>query len=331
MAIYKTALIMLSAFILDCIIGDPQNPFHPMRLIGSGISLGEKAYKKTKAKKPAVKFTMGALLALATVALSYAATKIITQGFYHIDLRLGMAAEAAICYFLIAPKALRRESMKVYGSLRAGDLDEARKNLSYIVGRDVQNLDAPEIIKAAVETIAENLNDGTIAPLVFICIGGAPLGMAYKAINTLDSMLGYRTGDYEHFGKFAARLDDAANLIPARFSAVMMILGSLFIGAGGSAKNAARIFARDRYNHKSPNSAQTESVCAGALGLKLGGDAYYHGALVSKQTIGDEINRPEPEHIKAANRLMYAATIAAIVLLAAGSVLFAISRGSANV
>jgi adenosylcobinamide-phosphate synthase len=188
------------------------------------------------------------------------------------------------------------------------------------VGRDTENLSASEIVKAAVETVSENLSDGVIAPLIFICIGGAPLGMAYKAINTLDSMLGYRNEDFEYFGKFAARLDDIVNLIPARVSAWLMILGSFIIGA--DIKGAIRIYIRDRYNHKSPNSAHTESVCAGALGLCLGGSSYYRGVLVQKPTIGDEIHEPVPKHIIAANRLMYAATIITVLLLVIGSVAF---------
>jgi cobalamin biosynthesis protein CobD len=322
MVIDKTSCILIVAFILDCIIGDPQNPFHPIRIIGNGIYLGIKSYKKAKIKSSAVQFILGMLLTLIIIGLSYTVTRFITWGFYHLNFWLGLAAEAVLCYFLIAPKALKDESMKVCRALNAGDIEGARKWLSYIVGRDTETLAEPEIVKAAVETVAENLSDGVIAPLIFICIGGAPLGMAYKAVNTLDSMLGYRNEDFEYFGKFAARIDDVVNFIPARISAVLMILGSFFIGA--DVKGAGRIYKRDRYNHKSPNSAQTESVCAGALGLCLGGDSYYHGVLVSKPTIGDEIHKPEPKHIAASNRLMYAAAIIAVVLLAGVSMIIAV-------
>jgi adenosylcobinamide-phosphate synthase len=234
-----------------------------------------------------------------------------------------------MCYFLIAAKELKDDSMKIYADLNNGDIEGARKNLSFIVGRDTQNLSPSAMIKAAVETVAENLSDGVIAPLIFIFIGGAPLGFAYKAINTLDSMIAYRNDEFEYFGKAAARLDDAVNFIPARVSALMMIAGSFFCGM--DTKMAVRIYSRDRYNHKSPNSAQTESVCAGALGLCLGGDNYYHGALVHKPTIGDAIHEPEPEHIIAANRLMYSAAIGAVILLAAGSAAIAVLKGRAYV
>ena len=319
------AFIIITAFILDCLLGDPQNRFHPIRIIGSGISLSVAAYKKIKVKKPAVQFFMGVLLTLVIVSISYMVTGFITIFSYRLNYWLGFVVEAVICYFLIAAKALKEESMKVYRSLAAGDIEGARKNLSFVVGRDTHDLSVPSIIKATVETVSENLSDGVIAPLIYICIGGAPLGMAYKAINTLDSMIGYRNDDFEYFGKFAARLDDAANFIPARISALLLIFGSLFVGA--DVKGASRIFMRDRYNHKSPNSAQTESVCAGALGLCLGGDNYYHGLLVHKPTIGDEIQESLPKHIITANRLMYSAAISAVVLLAAGNILYTVLRG----
>ncbi|MCL2571866.1 MAG: adenosylcobinamide-phosphate synthase CbiB [Defluviitaleaceae bacterium] len=311
------AIIILIAFLLDCAIGDPQNPFHPIRLIGNGINWGIKAFKRAKIESRIIQFIAGMALVIVIICLSFMITRLITWGFYRINWWVGLIAEAVICYFLIAAKALKVESMKVHQSLITGDLQGARKNLSFIVGRETQRLDEKGIVKAAVETVAENLSDGVIAPLVFIFIGGAPLGMAYKAINTLDSMIGYRNEDYEYFGKFAARLDDAINFFPSRFSALLMIVGSVFVG--GDIKGAMRVYSRDRRNHKSPNSAQTESVCAGALGLCLGGDSYYRGKLVHKPTIGDDINAPVPSHIKEANRLMYAAAILAVVILSVAS------------
>jgi len=310
-------IIILAAFLLDCIFGDPQNPLHPIRAIGRAVAVGVRAFKSAKLRSRAMQFTSGAALTIVVVCSSFIATRLVLLGFYHANLRLGIAAEALICYFIIAARALKVESMKVYHALAADDLQAARENLSYIVGRETKNLDEQKIIKATVETIAENLSDGAIATLIFIFIGGAPLGMAYKAVNTLDSMIGYRNDEFEYFGKFAARLDDIVNFIPARVSAAFMILGSAFVG--GDVKNAIRIYARDRYNHKSPNAAQTESVCAGALGLQLGGDSYYNGKLVQKPIIGDELNVPEKAHIRSANRLMYAATILALITLLAAS------------
>lgn len=317
MAISRTACIIMLAFILDCIIGDPQNPLHPMRIIGNGVAVGVKAYKKTKAKSSAVQFIMGVILSILVIGLAYMLTWLIVWGFYSLNYWIGLFMEAVVCYFLIAPRALKDESMKVYRSLSAGDIESSRKNLSYIVGRDTASLSTSDIIKATVETISENLSDGVIAPLIFIFLGGAPLGMAYKAINTLDSMIGYRDNDFEHFGKFAARLDDFVNFIPSRISAILMILGSFFIKA--DTRGAVKIYLRDKHNHKSPNSAQTESVCAGALGLRLGGDSYYNKKLVRKPIIGDDIHEPALEHIIIANRLMYAATIIAVCLLTLGS------------
>ena len=326
MAAGGTALLIIVAFLLDCAIGDPQNPFHPMRFIGKGISAGVRVYKAAGLKSAAAKFIAGAALSIVIIGLSFAFTRFVTWGLYSVNYWAGFASEAVICYFLIAPRALRDESTLVYRNLAAGDLEGARKNLSFIVGRDTAALDVPCIVKAAVETISENLPDGVIAPLIFICLGGAPLGMAYKAINTLDSMIGYKNDEYMHFGKFAARLDDIVNFIPARISALLLIFGCLF--TGGDIKGAARIFARDRHNHPSPNSAQTEAACAGALGLQLGGGNYYGGVLVHKPAIGDAINEPAPKHIAAANRLMYAASIGAAVLLAAGSYIFSYLSGN---
>ena len=313
-------IIIIAAFLLDCLFGDPQNPFHPIRFVGSAISQGINIYRKLMIKKPMWQLFAGIVVALVVICLSYAVTWLIVWNFYRLNLKVGIIAEAILCYFLIAPRALKDESMKVHRSLAAGNIDDARTNLSFIVGRDTKNLSTPEIVKATVETIAENLSDGVIAPLIFIFIGGAPLGMAYKAVNTLDSMIGYRNEDFEYFGKFAARLDDVINFIPARISAFLMMAGSVFVGA--DIKGAVRIFRRDRNNHKSPNSAQTESVCAGALGLCLGGANYYRGVLVHKPTIGDDIHVPEPEHIAAANRLMYATTIITVVVLSVLSAVF---------
>jgi adenosylcobinamide-phosphate synthase len=218
----------------------------------------------------------------------------------------GIALEAAFCYQIIAAKALRDESMKVYAGLDQGDIALARLSLSYIVGRDTQNLEDEEIAKAAIETIAENVSDGVIAPMVYMLVGGAPLGFAYKAVNTLDSMIGYRNEKYAYFGKFAARLDDVANFIPARVAAILMIAASYICKMDGN--QAWRIYWRDRYNHSSPNSAHTEAVCAGALGVSLSGSSHYGGVLVSKPTIGDALRKVTKEDIKLANRLMYTAS-----------------------
>ncbi|MCL2664799.1 MAG: adenosylcobinamide-phosphate synthase CbiB [Defluviitaleaceae bacterium] len=315
MEAYRIPLVIAAAFALDCALGDPQNPLHPVRFIGGCISAGVKIFARPGLTSNAVKFFLGAFLSLIVVSLSFALPFAALFYLYRLNFFAGLAAEAALCYFAISPKALADEGIRVGGLLEAGDTEGARAALSQIVGRDTQNLGEQDIVRAAVETVSENLSDGVIAPLIFICIGGAPLGFAYKAVNTLDSMIGYKNAKFEYFGKFAARLDDIINFIPARVSAVFMIIGCAF--AGGSIKNAVKIFLRDRHNHSSPNSAQAESVCAGALGLRLGGESFYGGSPVQKPTIGDAVNKPEPKHIRAAVKLMYAAAIPAAAVLAA--------------
>lgn len=311
--------IIILAFILDSIIGDPQNRLHPVRIIGNGIELGTKLYKKMAVKSKTASFVFGLFLSVAIIAVSYFITKGWLELLYGVNYWLGFGFEIVLCYFAIATKSLKAESMKVYHALEVGDIKDARFKLSYIVGRDTENLTRPGIIKATVETIAENLSDGVIAPLIFIYIGGAPLGLAYKALNTLDSMIGYRNETYEYFGKFAARLDDVVNFIPARVAALLMIIATLFTRE--DTKRALKTFIKDRYKHKSPNSAQTEAVCAGALGIQLGGDNFYHGKLVHKPTIGEGVMEPEAKHIIKANHLMYTTTVLAIALILATSLL----------
>jgi adenosylcobinamide-phosphate synthase len=221
-----------------------------------------------------------------------------------------------MCYQILSVKALKTESMKVYDKLVQNDLSGARQMVAMIVGRDVDNLNQEQIAKAAVETVAENTSDGTVAPLLFIAIGGAPLGFLYKSINTMDSMIGYKNERYLHFGKLAARLDDLVNYIPARMAAWLMIITSLFLKL--DYRNAYRIFKRDRYNHASPNSAQTEAVCAGALRVQLAGDAYYFGRLYPKKTIGDALRPIVYEDICQANRLLYGTACLMIILCLIG-------------
>jgi adenosylcobinamide-phosphate synthase len=305
--------IIVLAVVLDSFVGDPQNPFHPVRIMGYGISWGVRLHQHFRIKLPVVSFLWGVLLTVTVVLTAYFATKYFIVLLNEIQTWCAFAGEVFLCYFIISPKALLTESMKVYRAVQSDDLINARKNLSRIVGRDTQHLEYPAIIKATVETVAENFSDGVIAPLFFVYIGGVPLGAAYKAINTLDSMIGYRNEQYEYLGKFAARLDDIVNFIPARISAFLLIV-AVFITRNNT-KRAFYIYRRDRHQHKSPNSAQTESVCAGALGLCLGGNHYYNGKLVFKPVIGDDLIPPLPLHIIIVNRLMYFATILGVVLI----------------
>jgi adenosylcobinamide-phosphate synthase len=227
---------------------------------------------------------------------------------------LGLAAESVMCWQILAAKSLRTESMKVCRALSAGDTEGARHAVSMIVGRDTARLDRQGIARAAVETVAENTSDGVVAPMVFLAIGGAPLGFFYKAVNTMDSMLGYVEPPYRDIGFVPAKMDDVMNYLPARLSALLMLAAGALLGMDGG--NGWRIFRRDRYNHASPNSAQTESVCAGLLGLRLAGDAWYHGVLHRKPYIGDPVREVEPEDIPRSCRLLYGTAFLSLALCA---------------
>lgn len=299
-----------AGFVLDCIFGDPVYSFHPVRVMGNIILAGSRLKKKGQSKAAA--FFAGAFLSVFLIGGAYAVSFALLFLLYKAHFALGLAAEIGLCYQILAAKALKDESMAVYRELSRNDIPKARLYLSYIVGRDTQDLNEEQISKAAVETIAENLSDGVIAPMMYMFIGGAPLGLAYKAVSTLDSMIGYNNEKYAWFGKFAARADDAANFIPSRIAALLVI----FVSAAcrRNARQALKIFLRDRYNHKSPNSAQTESAFAGALGVSLAGDAYYSGVLVKKPVIGDPLRAVTKEDIRLADRLMYLTAVTALFL-----------------
>lgn len=301
----------IAGFVLDLLIGDPHFIPHPVRLIGSLISFldkrlnSEAGYNSSEKKLNLTKYKRGVLLAFTVIFATFAVSVIILVAAYSINLYAGVIVEAVMTWQILATKCLRVESMRVYDALRTDGVEAGRRAVSMIVGRDTSVLDEAGVTRAAVETIAENTSDGVIAPMLYTAIGGPVLGFVYKAVNTMDSMLGYKNDKYMYFGRFAARLDDVVNFIPARISAYLMI-GAAFIGGRQfDGKNAYRIFKRDRFNHASPNSAQTESVCAGALRVQLAGDAVYFGKLVKKKYIGDGLREIEYEDIKRANRLMY--------------------------
>lgn len=304
--------IIVIAFALDAIFGDPYCIPHPICLIGKLISKGEQVLRKCFYGSEKKEFIGGMLLSIGVVLISFLVPAAILWGFSKIHWSLAVLLQIWFCFQIFAAKSLKKESMKVYTALKAGNLPEARKYLSYIVGRDTTALSEEAVAKAAVETVAENTSDGVIAPLFFMAIGGAPLAFAYKAVNTLDSMIGYKNEKYLYFGRFAAKLDDICNFIPARISGVLMIAAAFVVGFDG--KSAARIYLRDRRKHASPNSAQTESVCAGALNIQLAGDASYFGKVYHKPTIGDEIRHTEAEDIRNANRLMYGTSIIGVIL-----------------
>ena len=301
----------IAGFVLDLLIGDPHFIPHPVRLIGSLISFCDKrlncdaGYNISEKKLNLIKYKRGMLLAFTVIFATFAMSVIIIVAAYSINLYAGVIAEAVMTWQILATKCLRVESMRVYDALRTDGVDAGRRAVSMIVGRDTSVLDAAGVTRAAVETIAENTSDGVIAPMLYTAIGGPVLGFVYKAVNTMDSMLGYKNDKYMYFGRFAARLDDVVNFIPARISAYLMIAAAFIGGRHFDGKNAYHIFKRDRFNHASPNSAQTESVCAGALRVQLAGDAVYFGKLVKKKYIGDGLREIENEDIKRANRLMY--------------------------
>ena len=305
----KMACILAAAFLLDCLLGDPRWLPHPICLIGKLIAGTEKGMRRLIKNQ----FFGGLLLVIVVITVSTAVPWAILILVGMINPWLETVLQVWFCYQILAMKSLRTESMRVYTPLKAGDLPLARKYLSWIVGRETDPLDEEGVAKAAVETVAENTSDGVVAPLIFMAIGGAPLGFLYKAINTMDSMIGYKNDKYIRFGRAAARLDDAANFIPARLSALLMILAAYILRFDGG--NARRIYWRDRRNHKSPNSAQTESVWAGALHIQRAGPAVYFGKLVEKPTIGDRDRSTTAEDICLANRLMIGTSVLAVLLM----------------
>ena len=313
-------LALTAGYALDLLIGDPHWLYHPVRLVGNLISFLEKRLRLIFPKTHKAELAAGAVLVILTSGITAAAAAglLYLASLIHPAVRL--ALEAVMCYQLLATKSLKEESMKVYRRLKENDLEGGRRAVSMIVGRDPQNLDETGVIKAAVETVAENTSDGILAPMLFMLIGGPVLGFFYKAVNTMDSMVGYKNDRYLYFGRAAARLDDVLNYIPARISAWMMILSAA--PAGLDAKEAHRIYKRDRANHASPNSAHTEAVMAGALHVQLAGDAWYFGKLHKKKTIGDPDRPVENEDIRRANRLLYVTSF--LTLLVFGAVRFCI-------
>lgn len=304
-------IAFIAGFVLDLLIGDPHFIPHPVRFIGSLISFLDKrlnsdtGYNSSENEVNLSKYNKGMLLAFTVIITTFAVSALILVAAYSINLYAGVIAESVMTWQILATKCLRVESMRVYDALRTDGAHAGRRAVSMIVGRDTSVLDEAGVTRAAVETVAENTSDGVIAPMLYAAIGGPVLGFVYKAVNTMDSMLGYKNDKYMYFGRFAARLDDVVNFIPARISAYLMIIAAFIGGRQFDGRNAYRIFKRDRFNHASPNSAQTESVCAGALRVQLAGDAVYFGKLVKKKYIGDRLREIEYEDIKRANRLMY--------------------------
>ena len=307
---------MLVGFLMDLLLGDPYWLPHPIRLIGNWISFLEKRLLGSKTEEkhttPEQEQRRGMLLVLVVLSSTVFVTAVLLLGAYRLHPYLGAVIESIMTYQILATKCLKVDSMKVYQELKKGDIAASRKAVSMIVGRDTECLDETGVAKAAIETVAENTSDGVIAPMIFTAIGDPILGFFYKAVNTMDSMVGYKNEKYQYFGTAAAKFDDVVNYIPARLSAWLMILASAITHMDW--KNAKKVFLRDRYNHKSPNSAQTESVIAGALDVQLAGDAWYFGKLCKKPTIGDAIREIEPEDIRRSHTLLYMTAVLALVV-----------------
>ena len=303
---------VLGGFVLDTLFGDPPWLPHPVVLMGKAISALEKRLRARMPQTPQGELLGGAVVAFTLPVGTFLLTSLVCLGAAKLSPWLGLAVQMFWCGQALAAKGLAQESTNVYRALIKPDLPAARKAVSRIVGRDTQNLTLEGVTKAAVETVAENASDGVIAPLLYMLLGGAPLALTYKAINTMDSMLGYKNEKYLYFGRAAAKLDDAANYLPSRLAGLLWCAAAAL--TGNSLKGAWRIWRRDRRCHASPNSAQTESACAGALGIQLAGPAYYFGEYYAKPTIGDPLRPIEPEDIRRANRMMYAESVLALAV-----------------
>ena len=307
-----TLCAVAAGFLLDLLLGDPYWMPHPVRWMGAAIVRLERLLRRLFPDTPRGRRAAGVVLAILLPLLAFGLSLGVLLLCGLVSPWLRFAVETFWCYQVVATKALRVESTKVRRELERGDLLAARRAVSMIVGRDTDCLTEEGVAKAAVETVAENSSDGVIAPLFYLAIGGAPLGLCYKAVNTLDSMVGYKNDKYLDFGRASAKLDDVWNFVPARLAALVTVLASFLCGLDG--KNGWRIFRRDRKKSASPNSAQTESVYAGALGLQLLGDAVYFGKTVRKAPIGEPLRAIAPRDIARANRLLYVSAACFLVL-----------------
>lgn len=321
-----TVAAVVAGFLLDALLGDPRRIPHPIVAMGNAIAWLEPRLRAAFPDTPSGARRAGVVLVAVLCAGSFGATwcLIAVAGLVHP--LLGFAVETWLCYQALAACELRRQSMRVVRELTREGLPAARRAVGMIVGRDTEALDERGVLKAAVETVAENTADGVVGPLVYLIVGGAPLGMLYKAVNTMDSMVGYKNERYLDFGRAAARVDDVLGFIPARLAALCMIAAAP--AAGLSAKGAWRIWRRDRFNHTSPNSAQTESAMAGALGVELAGSAVYFGKLVEKPTMGDATRPIEREDVRRANRLMVLASALSLVVLGGARIALVAAAGA---
>ena len=299
------------AYVLDLIFGDPQNIIHPVQIIGKMINIGEKSLLEKKYKSDRkYKFFAGMILNITVISLTYGITYLIPRTSENSIILT--VAEIYLMYTVFSINSLAREGNRVYNILKEGNIERARKDLSYLVSRDTGTMDEKMIIRSTMETISENTVDGIVAPMLYMFLGGLPLSMTYKAINTFDSMVGYKNEKYMDFGKFSAKLDDVANFIPARITGILIVIGSIILGY--DYKNSLKVFIRDRKNHSSPNSGHAEAGVAGALGVQFGGRVSYFGKEVDKPVIGDKIKDFELEDIKKNIKIMYVASFLSLIV-----------------
>ena len=310
-----TGMEMVAAFAADAILGDPRSWPHPVRLIGRVVEWGEGMIRRVS-RSPRGLQVGGVLLALSLPGLVFASTWGLIEAATQLSWWLGLVASIYLGYTTLAARDLRDHAMSVWSALEQKDLPGARSALSLIVGRDTDQLDEPEVIRATIESVAENASDGIVAPLLYLAIGGPPLAMAYKAVNTLDSMVGYRNARYQWLGWGAARLDDLMNLVPARVTGVLVAASAPLLGLGG--RSAWRMMRRDGHRHPSPNSGIPEAAVAGALGVRLGGGNYYHGVRSERPLIGDPICSLDRRQIPVAMKLVWVASLLLVVLIVVG-------------
>ena len=303
----------LLGFMLDLLIGDPTWEYHPIRLIGKLIEKFESLFRTIFPKTDRGKFLAGFCMTISVATIAMLVPYFLLLIINEISPLFALFFESIMLSFAFSIKSLKTETVKIYKLLTEQKIEESKKALSMIVGRDTENLDKEGIIKATVETISENTTDGVIAPLLFAIIGGAPFAYFYKAVNTMDSMVGYKNEKYMYFGKYSAKLDDVLNYFPARIAANIMVFVSLLL-KNFDYKNAKKIYQRDKQKHASPNSGHTEAACAGALRIQLAGDAYYFGTKQKKEYIGDSLEDINPENIVMANKLLYMTAVISLLL-----------------
>lgn len=309
--LYPLIAIVLG-FIIDLLVGDPDGLPHPVMLTGKLVSWLENLFRKLFPKSAGGEIAAGGVMFLLIALLSFCIPFGLLWLCYRLTPILGVAVEAIMCWQILATRALRDGCMKVFRSLKRGNTAKARYYVSRIVSRDTEQLGEPGILRASVESVAKNTCNASAAPLICLVIGGAPLGWLYRAVNTMDSMVGCVDEPYKHFGLIPARADDVFNFIPSRITALFMLLSGFILNFNVS--NGWKIFKRDRYNHKSPNAGQTESVCAGLLGVQLGGNASYNGIVHMNKTIGDPIRQIELNDIKRSCSLLYNTAILSAIL-----------------